>query len=61
MDAVINHMAGLGRTGTSYEGSTFDSDARSFPGVPYSVEHFTPRDLCPSTDGDSIYKYKLII
>nr|QJE50400.1 alpha amylase-related protein [Diaphanosoma celebensis] len=52
VDAVINHMTGLGRLGTSYDGSTYDGDAHDFPGVPYTIEHFTPRNLCPSGDGN---------
>ena len=52
VDAVINHMTGLGRVGTSYDGSTYDGDAHDFPGVPFSLEHFTPKNLCPSGDGN---------
>ena len=33
-------MAGLGRKGTGTAGSSFDSDKRSFPGVPYSSSDF---------------------
>ena len=40
VDVVINHMAGLGRKGTGTAGSNFDSDKRSFPGVPYSSSDF---------------------
>lgn len=54
MDAVVNHMTGLGRLGTSYDGSTYDGDAHDFPGVPFSIEHFTPKNLCPSGDGITI-------
>ncbi|KAK8732749.1 hypothetical protein OTU49_006906 [Cherax quadricarinatus] len=52
VDAVVNHMAGLGRQGYGSAGSPFDSDALDFPGVPYGPEDFTPRDLCPSGDGN---------
>ncbi|KZS14665.1 Alpha-amylase 1 [Daphnia magna] len=52
VDAVINHMSGLGRLGVSYAGSPYDGDALDFPGVPYSAEHFTPKDMCPSYDGN---------
>lgn len=38
VDAVINHMSGLGRLGVSYAGSPYDGDALDFPG---SVNHFT--------------------
>lgn len=51
MDAVVNHMSGLGRVGTADGGSTYNGDALDFPGVPFSAEHFTPRDQCPSGDG----------
>ena len=46
-------MSGTGRSGTGDGGSPYNSngDARDFPGVPYSAEHFTPRDQCPSGDG----------
>ncbi|CAG0879313.1 unnamed protein product [Darwinula stevensoni] len=53
VDAVLNHMAGLGRSGTGTAGSSFDSDAHDFPGVPFSRGDFTPRDMCPSGDGDT--------
>ncbi|XP_065557068.1 alpha-amylase 1-like [Artemia franciscana] len=52
VDAVVNHMTGLGRLGTGHGGSTYDGDAHDFPGVPFSREHFTPRDMCPSGDGN---------
>ncbi|XP_032776971.2 alpha-amylase [Daphnia magna] len=52
VDAVINHMTGLGRVGVSYGGSSYNGDARDFPGVPYTAEHFTPKNLCPSSDGN---------
>lgn len=32
VDAVINHMSGLGRLGVSYAGSPYDGDAHDFPG-----------------------------
>ncbi len=51
VDAVVNHMSGLGRVGTADGGSTYNGDALDFPGVPFSAEHFTPRDQCPSGDG----------
>ncbi|KAK3600013.1 hypothetical protein CHS0354_012680 [Potamilus streckersoni] len=52
VDAVVNHMAGLGRTGTGTAGSTFNSDNYDFPGVPFSRQHFNMRDRCPSHDGN---------
>ncbi|XP_059150386.1 alpha-amylase-like [Physella acuta] len=52
VDAVVNHMAGLGRKGVGTAGSTFDSDAKDFPGVPYTKENFNDRSDCPSGDGN---------
>ncbi|KAK8405762.1 hypothetical protein O3P69_001926 [Scylla paramamosain] len=52
VDSVVNHMAGLGRRGTGSAGTAFDSDKLDFPGVPYTAEDFTPKDLCPSHDGN---------
>ncbi|XP_071087740.1 alpha-amylase-like [Haliotis cracherodii] len=52
VDSVVNHMAGLGRTGTGTAGSKFNSDAYDFPGVPYRREHFNSRSKCPSGDGN---------
>ncbi|XP_041359720.1 alpha-amylase-like [Gigantopelta aegis] len=54
VDAVVNHMAGIGRSGVGTAGSHFDSDARDFPGVPYSRQHFNDnhdKSRCHSTDG----------
>ncbi|XP_064112997.1 alpha-amylase-like isoform X2 [Macrobrachium nipponense] len=53
VDAVVNHMAGVGRQGKGSAGSSFNSDNRDFPGVPYTAEHFTPRDICPSGSVDN--------
>ncbi|KAH9519299.1 Alpha-amylase A type-1/2 [Bulinus truncatus] len=52
VDAVVNHMAGLGRKGVGTAGSTFDSDAKDFPGVPFTKENFNDRSDCPSHDGN---------
>ena len=54
VDAIINHMTGLGQSGTGSAGSTFNSETRetlSYTGVPYNASHFTPRSMCPSADG----------
>ncbi|KAL7646603.1 UNVERIFIED_CONTAM: hypothetical protein RMT77_001854 [Armadillidium vulgare] len=51
VDVVFNHMAGVGQSGTGSGGSSFDSDSLSFPGVPYGSNDFTPRSMCPSSDG----------
>ncbi|XP_012937880.2 alpha-amylase [Aplysia californica] len=51
VDVVVNHMAGLGRKGTGTAGSSFDSDKRDFPGVPFTKPNFNSRDDCPSNDG----------
>ncbi|KAH9519300.1 Alpha-amylase A type-1/2 [Bulinus truncatus] len=52
VDAVVNHMAGLGRKGVGTAGSTFDSDKHDFPGVPFTLENFNTRADCPSGDGN---------
>ena len=54
IDAVINHMAGADRQGTGTAGSSFNTmgKTRDFPAVPFTEEDFTPRDLCPSGDGE---------
>ena len=52
VDAVVNHMSGQGQNGTGDGGSSYDGDNFDFPGVPYRAEHFTPRSLCPSKDGN---------
>lgn len=52
VDVVANHMAALGREGVGSAGTTYDSDDRDFPGVPYTAGDFTPRELCPSKDGE---------
>ncbi|XP_064105510.1 alpha-amylase-like [Macrobrachium nipponense] len=51
VDAVVNHMTGIGQSGTGSGGSSFNADNRDFPGVPYGYNDFTPRDQCPSSDG----------
>ena len=52
MDAVLNHMAGLGRSGTGSAGSSFNSDQHSFPGVPFGPNDFHKRSDCPSASGN---------
>lgn len=52
VDIVINHMAGLGRSGTGTAGSPFNSDQRNFPGVPFSTPDFNSRSKCPSGSGN---------
>ncbi|XP_037799098.1 alpha-amylase-like [Penaeus monodon] len=51
VDAVVNHMTGLGRVGPGSGGSDFNADSLDFPGVPFSSMDFTPRDHCPSSNG----------
>ncbi|KAK4293347.1 hypothetical protein Pmani_033953 [Petrolisthes manimaculis] len=51
IDAVVNHMTGLGRSGQGSGGSNFNGDNLDFPGVPFSSSDFTPRDMCPSENG----------
>ncbi|KAK3792530.1 hypothetical protein RRG08_043156 [Elysia crispata] len=51
-DIVLNHMAGTGRSGTGSAGSSFNSDKRDFPGVPFTVQDFHTRAECPSGSGN---------
>ncbi|XP_050415125.2 alpha-amylase [Patella vulgata] len=51
VDVVVNHMAGLGRKGQGTAGSNYDSDALSFPGVPFGRDNFNDKSKCPSGDG----------
>jgi alpha-amylase len=55
VDAIINHMAGIGRKGNGSGGSSFDSDSRSFPGVPYAYNDFNDKK-CRTSSG-SIENY----
>ncbi|WP_034648133.1 carbohydrate-binding module family 20 domain-containing protein [Cellulomonas sp. HZM] len=50
VDAVINHMAGVGRTGTGTGGSSFGDD--SFPAVPYGYGDFNDCRTNISNYGD---------
>ncbi|KAK3725760.1 hypothetical protein RRG08_011494 [Elysia crispata] len=52
VDIVLNHMAGTGRSGTGSAGSSFNSDKRDFPGVPFTVQDFHTRAECPSGSGN---------
>jgi len=40
VDAIINHMSGLGRSGTGTNGTYFNADLGDFPGVPYTSSDF---------------------
>ena len=48
MDAVINHMAGLGRSGVGYGGSPFTSDMDNpdFPNAGYEAGDFNDCTGC---------------
>jgi len=48
VDAVFNQLAAGGGTGTG--GSSFDGF--NFPAIPFGANDFTPRDSCPSSNGD---------
>jgi alpha-amylase len=56
-------MTATGLSGIGDGGSSFNTngDARDFPGVPYTSEHFTPREQCPSYDGNLYFIYLRII
>lgn len=55
MDAVFNHMTSKDKKGTGSGGSAYDGTTLSFPGVPYSAEHFTPKSSCPSSSGRELF------
>lgn len=55
-DVVINHMAGVGFSGTGSAGSHFDANKREFSGVPYSVLDFNMVGRCPNAD-NNIHNY----
>ena len=47
VDAVINHMAQMGRSGKGSAGTEFDADSGYFPGVPYDMDNFNDCSSCP--------------
>ena len=51
VDGVFNHMTG-GGSGTGSDGSTFNADTKSFPGVPYGVNDFNGAAECPTGSGE---------
>jgi alpha-amylase len=52
VDAVINHMTGAAGRGTGTAGSSYDADALTYPGVPYTASDFNGGNECPSRSGD---------
>ena len=48
VDAVLNHMTGLGGNGTGDAGSYYDTDNLIYTGVPYGAQDFTPCSQCSS-------------
>jgi alpha-amylase len=52
VDAVINHMTGPAGRGTGTGGSSYDADALTYSGVPYSSSDFNGGNECPSRSGD---------
>ena len=50
-DIVINHMCGAGGSGTGTGGTSYNADAESFPGVPYSNLDFNDAN-CHSSSGN---------
>lgn len=51
VDGVFNHMTGAG-SGTGSDGSSFDADAKSFPGVPYGYNDFHDSNECYTGSGE---------
>ena len=48
VDAVLNHMAEIGRSGNGVGGTSYDTKSYDFPGVPYNESDFNERSKCPS-------------
>jgi len=51
VDGVVNHMTG-GGSGTGSDGSSFNADTKSFPGVPYGVNDFHGPAECHTGSGE---------
>nr|WGG89262.1 alpha-amylase II [Enchytraeus albidus]WLK78496.1 alpha-amylase II [Enchytraeus albidus] len=51
IDDVINHMTG-GGAGVGSDGSSFDGDARDYPGVPFGPFDFNGPEQCPTASGE---------
>jgi len=51
IDGVINHMTGAG-WGTGSDGSAFNGDDRTYPGVPYGPGDFNGASECPTSNGE---------
>jgi len=49
-DVVINHMCGVGGTGTGTAGSAFDANTYDFPSVPYTSADFNDAN-CQTSSG----------
>ncbi|CAH1784331.1 unnamed protein product [Owenia fusiformis] len=54
VDLVVNHMAGKGRSGTGSGGTSFNSDANDFPGVPFSDGNFNSKEKCGTSNGNIV-------
>ena len=66
MDAIINHMTGMGREGYGTAGSYYNADEGDFPGVPYTMTDFHDCSHCGGcccvdswTDFDRVRKCRL--
>jgi len=51
VDGVFNHMTG-GGSGTGSDGSSFNADTKSFPGVPYGSGDFNGPNECSTASGE---------
>jgi alpha-amylase len=49
VDGVLNHMTG-GGSGTGSDGSSYNGDSQSFPGVPYGNNDFNGAAECPTSN-----------
>ena len=59
VDVVFNHMTGSGDTGSA--GSRVNLQARDYPAVPFSAEHFNPKcDINDWSNGIQIRNCELL-
>ena len=58
VDLVLNHMTITGSgQGTGTAGSTFNTEAQEFPGVPYGVSDFNQKGVQCLTESGTVETY----
>lgn len=50
IDIILNHMTG-GFVGNGTAGSPFDGNAKDYPGVPFTAQHFNSKEKCGTASG----------